>query len=106
MFYVMNSPKTDDYKSCSFIGGIFLKTLEKTIVAVSITFGLFGSALPGITSTDVAQAKVTKVWIAPNHGKRYHYDKHCPGLRFAKSLSHVSLKWAKAHHYTKCAKEY
>lgn len=82
-----------------------MKTMKKTALTVVVALGLVGGSVPAIPTTTVAHARTNYVWIAPNHGKKYHYSKHCQGLRTAKRLSHVKLKWAKAHHYTKCAKE-
>jgi hypothetical protein len=44
-----------------------------------------------------------RVWIAPNYGKRYHFNRNCRGLYRAKNhVRHVTLHYAKAHHYTHC----
>lgn len=79
-----------------------MKTLKKTILTVVVAIGLVGGSVPAIPTTTVAHAKTTYVWIAPNHGKKYHYSKGCRGLSHAKSFRHVTLKWAKSHHYTRC----
>ncbi|WP_125681153.1 hypothetical protein [Levilactobacillus yonginensis] len=82
-----------------------MKTVRKAAMLLAITFTLGGAAQPLAAPTSTAEAKTQKIWIAPNHGKKYHYDKHCRGLNHAKKLKRVSLKWAKQHHYKLCGWE-
>lgn len=42
------------------------------------------------------------VYIAPNHGKKYHYDRSCRGLRTAVSISSMTESEAQAQGYTLC----
>lgn len=52
--------------------------------------------------TQQAYAKSRKVYIAPYSGTKYHSTKYCRGLRRARSVQKITLKRAKALHYTKC----
>lgn len=82
-----------------------MKTLRKAALLLAATFTLTGVAEPMVIHTTTAEAKASKVWIAPNHGKKYHYAKNCRGLSHAGKLKHVTLKWAKSHHYKLCGWE-
>lgn len=73
-----------------------------------------GIALLVTTSTGVASSVVapkttnaaSMVWIAPRHGKKYHFARHCRGLRFAgKHVKHESLRLAKSQGYKLCGIE-
>lgn len=81
-----------------------MKALRKTAILIAATFTIGGgmTAIPAAP----AQAKTRYVWIAPYSGKKYHYYKHCPGLRNHRYLRHVTKKWAKKHHYKLCGWEY
>ncbi|MCY9806591.1 hypothetical protein OXT66_03375 [Lentilactobacillus senioris] len=80
-----------------------MKALRKTAILIAATFTIGGgmTAIPAAP----AQAKTRYVWIAPKHGKKYHYAKHCRGLNHASKLKHVTLKWAKRNHYKLCGWE-
>jgi len=82
-----------------------MKTLRKALTLIAITFTLGGVVEPLTAPVPNPEAKSAKVWIAPNHGHRYHFDKTCRGLNHAGKLKHVTKKWAKAHHYTLCGWE-
>ncbi|KRL93657.1 hypothetical protein ACUIJQ_11285 [Levilactobacillus hammesii] len=82
-----------------------MKVLRKAALLIAVTFTLGGVAEPLAVQTVTAEAKSTKVWIAPHHGKKYHYGKDCRGLSHAGKLKHVTLKWAKGHHYKLCGWE-
>ncbi|MCH4123252.1 MAG: hypothetical protein LKH74_01630 [Levilactobacillus sp.] len=82
-----------------------MKHLRQAVAIIAVTFTLGGVVEPLTTPIPAAQAKTTKVWIAPNHGHRYHYSKTCRGLNHAGKLKHVTKKWAKHHHYTLCGWE-
>ncbi|EOH87656.1 hypothetical protein [Enterococcus villorum] len=45
------------------------------------------------------------VYIAPAHGKKYHFNPHCPGLNHANSVVAISLQEAQAQGYTACKRE-
>lgn len=45
------------------------------------------------------------VYIAPNSGRKYHYDRNCRGLSRAKSISSMTESQAKAQGYTLCGWE-
>ncbi|MGF7437386.1 hypothetical protein [Lentilactobacillus senioris] len=77
-----------------------MKALRKTAILIAATFTIGGgmTAIPAAP----AQAKTRYVWIAPAYGTKYHYKKHCRGLNHAGRLKHVTLKWAKHHHYKLC----
>ena len=77
-----------------------MKALRKAAILVAATFTIGG----GMTTVPAApvQAKTKYVWTAPAHGTKYHYKKHCRGLNNAGRLRHVTLKWAKHHHYKLC----
>lgn len=79
-----------------------MKTFRKVLTIIAVTFTLGGVVEPLTAPAPAAQAKSVKVWIAPNHGHRYHYSKHCRGLNPANRVKHVTKKWAKSHHYTLC----
>ncbi|GHP13025.1 hypothetical protein YK48G_04500 [Lentilactobacillus fungorum] len=80
-----------------------MKALKRTAVMLSVMFTLvLGGAAPTIPANVDAHAKTTYVWIAPNHGKKWHHSKHCRGLSNAKSKKHVTLKWARHHGYRMC----
>ncbi|MFC6260247.1 hypothetical protein [Levilactobacillus fujinensis] len=82
-----------------------MKKIRRAMALVAVSFTLGGMVEPLTVPTPTAEAKATKVWIAPNHGKKYHYDKHCRGLNNAGKLKHVTLKWAKHTHYKLCGWE-
>ncbi|GAF37395.1 hypothetical protein [Lentilactobacillus farraginis] len=71
------------------------------IIAATFTFGGAIVVQPPLQTS----AKTTYVWIAPRHGKKYHYSKSCRGLNNAGKKVHVTLHWAKAHHYKLCGWE-
>ena len=51
----------------------------------------------------VARRNVRKVYIAPNSGKRYHFNPSCRGLRRAHgNITKISLKRAISQGYTLC----
>lgn len=82
-----------------------MQRLRKAVLLIAVTFTLGGLAEPLATPAMTAEAKSAKVWIAPHHGKKFHYGKHCRGLNHAGKLKHVTLKWAKGHHYKLCGWE-
>ncbi|OQO70173.1 hypothetical protein BH747_08410 [Enterococcus villorum] len=45
------------------------------------------------------------VYIAPAHGKKYHFNPNCPGLNHANSVVAISLQEAQAQGYTACKRE-
>ncbi|MEO5300926.1 hypothetical protein [Enterococcus cecorum] len=45
------------------------------------------------------------VWIAPQSGRRYHFDATCRGLRRANSTVQMTLQEAQAQGYTHCGYE-
>lgn len=46
------------------------------------------------------------VWIAPNSGKKYHYDQNCRGLRRANgNITQITEQQAKDQGYTLCGFE-
>ncbi|MBU7558424.1 hypothetical protein [Levilactobacillus brevis] len=80
-----------------------MKNIKKNITIIALSFTLFmGGTVPVVPNAIVAHAKTTYVWIAPKHGMKYHYSKHCRGLKRASYKKHVTLRWAKKHGYTKC----
>lgn len=78
--------------------------LKKATFAIVAVFTM-GGGLLSLPPKEVS-ARTTYVWIAPNHGKRYHYSKDCRGLNNAGRKSHVSLRWAKHHGYKLCGWEH
>ena len=51
----------------------------------------------------IAKRNVRKVYIAPNSGRRYHFDPNCRGLRRAHgNITKISLKRASNQGYTLC----
>lgn len=51
----------------------------------------------------VARRNVRKVYIAPNSGRRYHFNPNCRGLRRAHgNITKISLKRAINQGYTLC----
>lgn len=83
-----------------------MKALKKTVATLAVMFTfVIGGAAPIVPATTVAHAKTTYVYIAPESGKRYHFNRHCRGLRFANKIDRVTLHWARHHHYTKCKLE-
>ncbi|MCT2884898.1 hypothetical protein HCC74_04660 [Lentilactobacillus parabuchneri] len=74
-----------------------LKKATLTVVAVFT----MGGGLISIPPQEVS-ARTTYVWIAPNHGKRYHYSKNCRGLNTAGYKRHVTRHWARSHGYRLC----
>ena len=51
----------------------------------------------------IAKRNVRKVYIAPNSGRRYHFDPNCRGLRRAHgNITKISLKRAINQGYTLC----
>ncbi|AYM03172.1 hypothetical protein [Levilactobacillus yiduensis] len=82
-----------------------MKTMRQALAIIAVTFTLGGVVEPLTAPVPDAQAKAVKVWIAPNHGHRYHYSKTCRGLNHAGKLKHVTKKWAKHHHYSLCGWE-
>ncbi|WP_061777224.1 hypothetical protein [Levilactobacillus senmaizukei] len=81
------------------------KTLPKIAMLFLVSLTLGGTVEPLATPTTVAQAKTKHVWIAVNHGKKYHFSKRCRGLNHAGKLKHVKLSWDKHHHYKRCGFE-
>lgn len=81
-----------------------MKFLAKNISKILLILTLLFSVQAPLANTYEinAQAKTTHVWIAPKHGKRYHYFKNCRGLNHATYKKHVTLHWAKHHGYSKC----
>ena len=80
-----------------------MKNIKKSVAVVALSFTLFmGGAAPIVPNITTAHAKTTYVWIAPKHGKKYHFNKHCRGLKHASYKKHVSLHWAKKHGYSRC----
>ncbi|MFD1124657.1 hypothetical protein ACFQ22_04675 [Lentilactobacillus raoultii] len=75
--------------------------MATVITAVSFMFGGIAVVQPPMH----AAARTTYVWIAPHHGKKYHYTRNCRGLSNAGKKVHVTLHWAKAHHYRLCGWE-
>ena len=55
--------------------------LKKATFAIVAVFTM-GGGLLSLPPKEVS-ARTTYVWIAPNHGKRYHYSKGCRGLNNA-----------------------
>ena len=47
-------------------------------------------------------AKAEKVYIAPENGEKFHWNKDCRGLRNANRIEKLSKKNAKELGYTKC----
>lgn len=82
-----------------------MKTMRQALANIAVTFTLGGVVEPLTAPVPDVQAKAVKVWIAPNHGHRYHYSKTCRGLNHAGKLKHVTKKWAKHHHYSLCGWE-
>lgn len=81
-----------------------MSKLKKATFAIVAVFTM-GGGLLSLPPKEVS-ARTTYVWIAPNHGKRYHYSKGCRGLNNAGRKSHVSLRWAKHHGYKLCGWEH
>ncbi|GEO68453.1 hypothetical protein [Levilactobacillus acidifarinae] len=81
------------------------KILRKATLLVVSTLTLTGMLAPVATPQLEAQAKATKVIIAPKHGKKYHYARGCRGLNHASKTKKVTLKWAKQNHYKLCGWE-
>lgn len=79
-----------------------MKVLRKTALIVVSTLTLTGMLAPVTEPLVTAQAKSSRVYIAPYQGKKYHFDKRCRGLRKARTLKKVSVKWAKQHGYKVC----
>ncbi|MCH4164489.1 MAG: hypothetical protein ABF679_09215 [Lentilactobacillus diolivorans] len=77
-----------------------MNKLKKASLVLVATFTMGGAyaTLP----PQSASARTGYVWIAPNHGKRYHYSRNCRGLSNAGRLRHVTVHWARAHHYRLC----
>ena len=51
----------------------------------------------------IAKRNVRKVYIAPNSGRRYHFNPNCRGLRRAHgNITKISLKRASKQGYTLC----
>ena len=51
----------------------------------------------------IAKRNVRKVYIAPNSGRRYHFNPNCRGLRRAhRNITKMSLKRAISQGYTLC----
>ena len=51
----------------------------------------------------IAKRNVRKVYIAPNSGRRYHFNPSCRGLRRAHgNITKISLKRASNQGYTLC----
>lgn len=78
--------------------------IVRTIMLVVIAFTVSGTSTV-VLSTPQAEAATKKVWIAPNHGKKYHYVKNCRGLNNAKHKKRITLKKAKKSGYTLCGWE-
>lgn len=64
-----------------------MKTLRKAALLIAATFTLTGVAEPLAIQATTAEAKASKVWIAPNHGKEAHFAKNCRGLSHAGKLN-------------------
>ncbi|VDG20559.1 hypothetical protein [Lactiplantibacillus mudanjiangensis] len=77
-----------------------MTTLKRLTAMIMITFTL-GGGLVSLPPENV-QAKTAYVYIAPNHGKKYHFTSNCRGLNRAKRIKHVKLSWAKRHGYKRC----
>ncbi|GAX00762.1 hypothetical protein [Secundilactobacillus silagei] len=78
--------------------------MKKIITRIVITLLVSTSTS---LATSVVVPKTTDaaaiVWIAPRHGKKYHYNKHCWGLtRAHHHIKQISLTKAKATGYTLC----
>lgn len=80
-------------------------TLRKLTLLVTTTLTLTGMLAPVAAPTVNAEAKASKVIIAPHHGKKYHYSRGCRGLNHARRTKKVTLKWAKQHGYKLCGWE-
>ncbi|MCT2881567.1 hypothetical protein EFS13_03430 [Lentilactobacillus buchneri] len=77
--------------------------LKKATLTVVAAFTM-GGGLMSIPPQEVS-ARTTYVWIASNHGKRYHYSKTCRGLSNAGYKRHVTKHWARSHGYRLCGWE-
>lgn len=81
-----------------------MKLLTKATTTVVLTLGLaVGGTIPSVPKE--VQAKARVVYIAPQHGKKYHYKKYCRGLSNANSKRRVTLRWARSHYYRLCGWE-
>lgn len=76
-------------------------TKLQRIVVTIMMFLSFGGSLAALP-TEQAEAKARTVWIAPHHGRKHHHSRYCRGLNRARSKKHVSIKWARSHHYKIC----
>lgn len=78
--------------------------MKKIITRIAIV--LLVSTSTGVTTSVVAPQTTNAaamVWIAPRHGKKYHYNKHCWGLtRAHHHIKQISLAKAKAEGYKMC----
>ncbi|WP_125572838.1 hypothetical protein [Levilactobacillus huananensis] len=79
-----------------------MKILRRALSVVAVAFTLGSVAEPLAAPVTIAQARSSHVWIAPYKGKKYHFSKKCRGLRRARKVKRVTLKWAKKHHYKQC----
>lgn len=80
-----------------------MSKLKQASLVLIATFTIGGTFT--IVPPKTASASRTWVWIAPSHGKRYHYTRGCRGLNNAGHKRHVTLHWAKSHHYRLCGWE-
>ena len=73
-------------------------TIKKSIIAFSLAIVMASSTT--ITSPQVAMAasKVSKVYVAPNSGKKYHKTKSCRGLKKADKIVSMTKKEAKKNY--------
>ena len=67
-------------------------------VCISVTLALTIAT----QSVAVPAQAVSKVYIAPLSGTKYHCYRYCRGLSRASSVKKVSLRYAKSDGYTKC----
>jgi hypothetical protein len=75
-----------------------LKSMKRSVIAVSLSLALIIPQVPNVPTTEAAQ----KVYIAPTSGTKYHAIKRCRGLNRAKIIKKTTLKKAKRSGYKKC----
>ncbi|WP_125007737.1 hypothetical protein [Lentilactobacillus kosonis] len=82
-----------------------MNKLKRAVILIGMVFTIqtAGSAIlvPPVDS----HARTTYVWIAPHYGKKYHFSRNCRGLNNAGYERHVTIHWARAHHYRLCGFE-
>ena len=71
------------------------KNIKKTILAFSLAIVMASSTT--ITSPQVAVA-ASKVYVAPESGKKYHNSKNCRGLKNANKIVSMTKKEAKKNY--------